>query len=295
MILVSGASCVYILVKNINEELERFIETGKTQATELNVFSKEQEQTLIRHFSKEGKIITYHSQQIEYMYHQGITIKYLQICDPVTNMKISLIPWFLIPGRPYPIFTYIYAILHYYNTGKKSLKQSALATGILFGIEKFNKSTVSRSIKAFEKLIDITGIDRPLAINEEELPFNEDVIGCITEIFTNCLSIESLEEMYGEMVRHLPTPVNYRQTINHVLSGVPDEYSKVINEKVSDEKKPKDVRIRPTRQRSNNKQPVQRHPNTVDTEQIKNTRKAFISICKHLVLDMAVTYHRFLN
>jgi hypothetical protein len=59
----------------------------------------------------------------------SVIIKYLQVLNPKTDVSISLIPWFLLSGRPYPVFIYIYANWHYESFGKKSMKQSAIATG----------------------------------------------------------------------------------------------------------------------------------------------------------------------
>jgi len=293
MLLVNGATSLYYLVSDINEELDRFILTGEPEAIEYHVFPEEKELKMIRHFSRHGKIITYRSQQIFYM-HRSVTIKYLEVSDLDTGMVVSFIPWFMLPGRPFPVFAYIYAIWHYHNTKKKSLKQTAAATEKLFGIDGFNKSTVSRNIKAMEGFINITQIDKPLSAGEHELPSDEDMAKCVTEILTDCPSIETLEAAYGERVKQLPKPIGQTATVKEVLSGIPDGISKIIKDKGTDGKKPKDLRNRPARRNNEESERGKRPPLFDNTVQLISTRKEIISICKQLVLDAAITYHRFL-
>jgi len=61
--------------------------------------------------------------------NQNVKIKYLQVSNPETGINISLIPWFSLPGRPYPIFLYAYAFWHYENSQRKSMEVSAMVAG----------------------------------------------------------------------------------------------------------------------------------------------------------------------
>lgn len=293
MLLISGATSLYYLVSEINEELGRFILTGEPEANEYHVFSEEKELAMIRGFSKQGKIINHRNQQIIYM-HRCVTITYLEVSDLKTGMKVSFIPWFLIPGRPYPVFAYIYAIWHYHNTDKKSLKQTAAATEKLFGIDGFNKSTVIRNIKAMEDFIKISQINKALSAGEHEPPSDEDMAKCVTEILTGCPSIETLEAAYGERVKQLPKPIGQTATVKEVLSEIPDSIPKIIKEKAADGKGPKDLRNRPARRRIGDPKRGKRLPQYDNSVQFISTRKKIISICKQLVLDAAIIYHRFL-
>ena len=45
--LVDGASSLYFLISDINEDLENFILTGKAESTEYHVFTEERERELI--------------------------------------------------------------------------------------------------------------------------------------------------------------------------------------------------------------------------------------------------------
>jgi len=62
-----------------------------------------------------------------------------------------VIPWFLIPGRPYPVQVYLYACGIYSSDPNLGQRGAAEATRTKFKLEKFSHSTVSRSFKAFEQ------------------------------------------------------------------------------------------------------------------------------------------------
>lgn len=292
-ILSDGASCLYLLIKDISKELEDFILTGKMCTAEIHVLPTEQERTIMERWKQMGLTVTYHRQRIEYMYREA-TITYLCVGDPVTGIKISLIPWFMLPGRPYPIFVYIYAIWHYQITGKKSLSLSAAAAGKMSGISTLNKSTVSRNIKAMENFIEISHIDRPLSTDEPEMPSDEDMIERIPEILGGDANVESLERRRGQKIKHLPEPIRHTETVQDILSAIPDEFPQIVKDGEPAKKKTRDVRKRPGRPRGKGSQRAQRQPDFVDMAQIEKTRRAFIEICRGIVLNAAAVYHRFL-
>jgi len=276
--------------------LEDFILTGKTDASELHVFSRDNEFSMISNWARLGFDATYRSQQIDYMGHR-LTIKYLNVRNPNTGVNISLIPWFMLPGRRYLIFVYIYAIWHYFAKGKKSLKETAAATAKLFSINGFNKSTVSRSIKAMEGFIDVSGIDRRLSAAGQGTPDGqapEDADGRVAEILTGFPSVESFEKAYGSTVNHLPDAVNSRATVDTVLGGVPIGHSEIIKRGEPGGRKAHDGRRRPPRPRRAGSGRVQRPLEFVGYPQRERIRKEFIEICKYIVLDAAATYHQFL-
>jgi len=174
--LTDGDSCLYLLIKDIHKDLNDFILSGIAQAYELHVFSEAQEKEMIGHWARFGLKATYRSQKITYM-NTDIAIIYLHVRDPVAGVGISLILWFMLPGRPYPVFVYIYAIWHYHVTEKKSLSESACAAGRVFGVNGLNKSTVSRNIKAFEGFIEVSSIGRPLAAECQDATSDEEILG----------------------------------------------------------------------------------------------------------------------
>jgi hypothetical protein len=293
LIFVDNATCLYYLASDIDDELASFINTGRTNNNEFRVFPKEREETLVKHWTQLGLITTYHIQKIDYMHHR-VSITYLKIRNHETGVSISILPWFMLPGRPFPVFIYIYAAWHYHSTNKKSLSQTTAATKKVFGLEGLDKSTVSRNIKAFENIIDASRINKPLTIEQPELSYNNSLSMLVSEIVCNTSSIESLKERYKEMIKQLPEPINRAETVAVVLSGIPSEYSKVIKSEEVIREKTRDTRKRPPRTRRKGTERVQRSPKFVSFRQLEHRRRGFIEICRCLVLDAAVSYHRFL-
>ena len=291
IIICTDESHLYYLVRDLSGDLEDFILTGKAEAGEFNVFSNER--AMLMRWKQAGLSVTHHSQQIEYMFQKKI-ITYLQIANPLTGMKISLIPWFMLHGRPYPIFTYIYAVWHYCITGRTSQQTSAAAAGRVFGIDKFSKSTLCRNIKYIEQLFDIEQIDKPLSVDEHDIPPAEALIELIPKILGNSLTVELLKELYGEKIKYDPESVRHTENIYRALSGIPHELSDVINASDHVKEKPGDTRKRPARPRNHSARPMRREPEYFNSQQINKTRIAFIAVCRNIVLDAAIKYHRLL-
>ena len=293
LILVGNATCLYYLFNDIHEDLEGFITTGRSDLRDFHAFPEEKEKLLISHWEKLGFIITHHIQRMEYMGCK-VSITYLKVKNPETGLNISLLPWFLLPDRPYPIFMYIYAIWYYQITGKESLSKAAAVTSKLFGVEELHKSTVSRNIKALENIIDTSRINEPLEIKSPEQPSDEELDKLIPEILNSAPSIELLEKRYGEMVKHLPPPINRLESVCCALSDIPPKYSEVLKEEEVVKVKSRDVRKRPPRPRREESECVQRPLNFIESHKLRQKRKEFVEICRCLVLDAAISYHRFL-
>jgi hypothetical protein len=93
--------------------------------------------------------VTYLSYHIE-----GRWCKHEVVCPRYTFAGggfVVVIPWFLIPGRPYPVQVYLYASGLYSANPAMGQRAAAKATRAEFGLEKFSHSTVSRSFAAFEQ------------------------------------------------------------------------------------------------------------------------------------------------
>ena len=291
--LFSDRNCIYILIKDISEELENFIFTGMTEAVMFETLSREDMEAMAECCKQHGLALAYRSQRMEYM-HRKVTVTYPQISNNATGMKVLLIPWFTLSDRPYPVFTYIYAIWHYNNGGKKSQRLSAAAAGKVFGINTFNKSTVCRNIKALEGLFENVRIDRPMPDETAKPPSNTDVIGHIPKILQVCTSIELLKEMLGDNIVQLPDCVNRTKTVKYTPSAIPQEYSKVIIEAMPAGNRRRDTRKRPARPRKRPANAVQRNLRFTDSAKIEHIRKAFIVICRCIAMDSATAYHKLL-
>ena len=64
---------------------------------------------------------------------------------------VIVIPWYIIPGRPYPVQVYLYACSLYSTDPEIGQRGAAKATREKFKLETFSHSTVSRSFRAFEQ------------------------------------------------------------------------------------------------------------------------------------------------
>jgi len=300
---------LYYLCTEINEELEHFVRTGKQPEEEKGtnkeycVFAHGKEELMVSRWAGLGMTVTYHRQQVELV--DRITITYMKVQNPKTGLSISIIPWFLVAGRPYPIFVYIYAIGYYHQAEVKSLGESAAAVKKMFGVSGFHKSTISRSIRAMEGFIDASMLDQPLAaegLKKAEMTSNwvesdkpcENVIDAIAEILASYPTFEALEKEIGGKVKRLPKPIKRTGGTSLALSGIPNGPFNIIMPDKPGGRPSHDHRKRPPRPRAKGTKPVQRPLKFIDRPQREEKRKAFIAICHHLTLNAAIIYHRFL-
>ena len=298
---IGRGSCLYVLVTEINAELDGFICTGRTENSEFQVLPEDDEQEVVNAWAGSGYDVRYHRHPLEYM-GKSVTVNCLKVRNCETDVSITLIPWFVVPGRPFPIITYIYAIWHYHYHGKKSLNESAKASGKLFNIESFHKSTVSRSIRAMENIIDISQMDRALAVSEHDAKSGiaqpdkpcGDILERASEILANCPSVEALKKTYHDEMGPLPERVNAKAGIESVLGGIPPKHGQILIHPERVTRASRDTRERPARSRKKKHGPVQHQFGFVDPACREKIRIAFIDVCRHLVLDAAATYHRFL-
>jgi hypothetical protein len=93
--------------------------------------------------------IRYYRYHIEYMEYKH------EIVCPGYIFKdgsyVIVIPWYLIPGRWYPIQIYLYACSLYSSDPTLGQRGAARKTREKFKLEKFSHSTVSRTFRALEE------------------------------------------------------------------------------------------------------------------------------------------------
>lgn len=80
--------------------------------------------------------------------------EYIVIClefrsDTKVGEPILVIPEFLIPGRPYPVYVYLYAIELYCGSPEKGQRWAAGETRKFFKLETFAHTTLGRALKIF--------------------------------------------------------------------------------------------------------------------------------------------------
>ena len=88
---------------------------------------------------------------------------------PSGESSALIIPEFLIPGRPYPIYVYIYGMVLYSSNPTMGQREAAEKTRKRFGLEKFCHTTLGRAMKTLEALINSSG-KKPDQDNEVKEP-----------------------------------------------------------------------------------------------------------------------------
>ena len=291
--LSNGDGCVYALVKELSPDLEKFILTGETELNEFQVFPDGVVDALSERMAQCGMKVGYISQRMEYM-HRTVTINCPRVSAKGTDINVYLIPWFSLPDRPYPVFAYIYAIWHYNVSEKKSQRLSAAATGKVFGIESFNKSTVCRNIKAMGGVFG-NPVAGGVASGESAVArSNEDLIGLIPKMLACRPSAEALGEMFGGTVAPVPERVNAAPKTIHALESIPQDYSKVAMDPPPAGNRRLDTRKRPARPYRTPENRVQRPLIFADSKKIGHIRRGFIAACMPIVMDYAAACHKFL-
>jgi hypothetical protein len=291
-----GTNRLYLLAKDINPELERFICTGHPKRTEYQALSDSAMESLSGTCAQFGLTATYRSHHMDYM-HCNATVVYPEVLNAATGMRISLIPWFTLPEHPFPIFVYAYAAWHYRATGGASQQGTADATGRLFGIESFHKSTVSRNAGMMEGIFGASleeGCE--LTAAHQKPPTVPELAGLLPMMLGSENTIEILEGLYGEKVRRIPGRATSAGTARCAMDKIPQEYSRIIKSKRPDASAaPREVRRRPARPRKKRKKSGRPRPESIDPAQIENIRKGFIAAVEQIVILAATGYHRLLS
>ena len=288
-VIVNKDAEAYILIKDICSDLEEFINTGKADVNEISVFTEAYEKEIIANWQVHGYEYKYRNQIIEYMRHR-ISVRYLTVSNPRTDLSLSLIPWFMLPGRPYPVFLYAYADWHYSKTEHQSMRLSAYAAGRVFGVESFNKSTLCR----IRKDEQFSGMHMDMLQDGGEpvkLP-DTDVATLVVKLLENYSEIRKYIVPDKEE-QHSP-PTNGTEYIAHALDSVPVELSRVIKDHSTTRQGICDTRKRPTRRLNEKYRHLQRLPCCVHSSQLELIRKSFIAACRAAVMDTAVRHHKFL-
>ena len=290
VVLKADDGSLYFLIRDIDPELERFIYTGHPRKLEHQTLPAAKMEALANTCSQLGLTLTYRSHHMIYM-NDTTTIIYPHISSAATGMKISLIPWFIIPEHPFPAFVYAFLAWHYRATGGSSQQTTAEETGRLYGIERFSKSTVSRKIGVMEDIFGI-GPEGSLAPEAQDAPSMPELADLIPMLLEGG-SDEVLEELYGERARRMPSR---RANAEAAMDAIPHEYSKVITAKPPVAKGARrDGRKRPARPRKNRKKHEQQRPASVGSAQLDKIRKGFIAIIERIVIFTATEYRRLLT
>jgi hypothetical protein len=86
-------------------------------------------------------------------------VEYEVICVEINELddekidRYLVVPEFLLPGRRYPVYAYLYAMGLYSSNPQMSQREAAEQTRKLFGLKTFSHTTLGRAMKKLEKLI----------------------------------------------------------------------------------------------------------------------------------------------
>jgi len=69
------------------------------------------------------------------------------------NLKCLILPEFVIPGRPFPIYIYLFAIMTYCLNKLMGQREAARRTREYFGLKTFSHTTLGRAMKKLEEQI----------------------------------------------------------------------------------------------------------------------------------------------
>ena len=81
---------------------------------------------------------------------------------------IVMLPDFLVPKRPYPIYVYLYAIDLYSTNPDMGQREVAEATRERFGLESFAHTTLGRALKAF--VHNVQAVEKPTEAYPSDAP-----------------------------------------------------------------------------------------------------------------------------
>jgi hypothetical protein len=294
VVFTSDSNRMYFLVKNIDPELEAFITTGKTDTGKFQVFSNADMYAMTCRWEQLGLTDTYHSQPMEYM-HRNVVITYPKVSDPATGNEVLLMPWFMLPGRPFPIFTYIYGIWHYRVSGEKSQRVSAAAVAKIFGLCTFNKSTLCRNIRSMRQIFETVNAAKPLSAKERAVPSAEELCDIIPKILKDCPVTETSNESLGGICR-IADELGNMTNAAQALDGIPFEYSEVLKEQATPpvRRTHHDARKWAARPRKRRNPPNRHKPEFVAPSRREEIRKAFIVICRDIIIGAAITSHQLI-
>jgi hypothetical protein len=299
------------MIKDLPDDLERYIFDGVAETRLFHVFTKEQEGELAAQCAREGLVVTYRSHDIEYM-GKVATITYPSVSGQSAGAQVALIPWFMQIGRPYPIFANIYGVWHYMESGRKSMRESAEAVAKVFGIAGFNKSTICRNLKGMDRIYGGALGGGPLSAEERETPAFEELALLIPKL----LKASQAGAMPGEpgggaqsaMPCGGPAPADgggltaspnptARATASRgeaahaALGAIPRRLSEVIKANGPAPQSRRDARKRPPRRRRAGAKGARRAPPFASPQAIGQARREFIAACRNIAIDAAIKYH----
>ena len=130
-------------------------------------------------------------------------------CLSFDGTFVMVIPHFLIPGRRYPIFVYLYAISLYSANPEMGQRKAAEMTRKLFGLATFAHTTLGRALKKLCQLIRQYVGKESISTNTDpdyqEEPMEKKALKCT---FPTVLSTKTHRELISVFLNDLYTLSN---------------------------------------------------------------------------------------
>ena len=182
IIQAANGGAIYILMKDLPEETEKYIQGEGFEGMELAVLAEDYGEMVVAGWRSRGFKCTYCRQSMEYMKRDAI-IKYLHVINPGTGASFFLIPWFMLPRKKYPVQVYAYASWYNTLTGQPAgVIETAEVVKELFGLETFDPSTVCRSKAQMSRIFRERGEnDGAISKEEPEIATTAAIIDWVTE------------------------------------------------------------------------------------------------------------------
>ena len=270
---------------------------------------------------------------MEYM-SRTITIKYLHVKNPATKVGVSLIPWFMLPRKKYPVTTYVFAA--WYSTQpeeKAGVRRTGEVVRELFELNTFDPSTVWRARAQISRIFGEQGENNgPLSIQEPKIASTATIMDRIIEFLGKCPSAKNIEDNKNEGAdefKEQSTPAaaeNIRQenenqegasqdknsnnhgdnantaltdraAVDAVCAGILDNIPLELAEVTRPEpvKQSKhDRRDRPARPRGERSPKASEGSVLIESGELKKKRDEFTMVCMNMVLNAVFLYHKFL-
>jgi hypothetical protein len=111
-----------------------------------------------------------------------------------------MIPGFLVPRRPYPVYVYLYAIDLYSSAPEKGQRWAAEETRKYFGLATFSHTTLGRALKAFARGLG-SGAMEPDEADAEPPGPAEKKPGLPTAQTTEALRKQAAQILRGRLIR----------------------------------------------------------------------------------------------
>jgi len=290
-VISSDPSRIYVLVKDLPESTEEFILNARFSDPVIRVIPEESEKSIVEAWRKHGFKCVFCGQSMEYMHHD-VTIRYLIVTNPRTELCIALIPWFMLPRRKHPVTVHAYANwYHRTKEGKSGLRTTAAVARKMFGLDKFDRTAVSRAVGRGSGLC---GEER-----KDALPTDEPNVASLSDIVdwvTDALEKPARAGAAGNAGRD-SAAMHSGQPGQKTMGNIPPEFSEF-----SEVTKPKAAaaakrgsRRAPVR-RGNNRKPPKKQAviDFIAPHLLERMRIEFTKLCKNIVLDAAIMYKRFI-